>query len=162
MSWSFEQGGIKGRHAVHFTLVNLMDMNPDKRYKAHTRSKRHHGAIHVVDMAGAQDAAFEFYQTLNDCAICFNTIPRSTSKRSSTSGTKQRHTHQDSRRGCTHIVKQIVGDRTVEKDKGTSVAKVIGRDILPERTPCAVRTTKSTREVATKSKQRDAGRPSKR
>ena len=39
---------------------------------------------------GAQDNKIKFYQTLNGCVICLETIPRSTSSKSSTKGTQQK------------------------------------------------------------------------
>ena len=78
----------KGRQAVHFTLVNPLDRHANKKYEACAHFKSHHDAIYVVDMEGAQKNNLKFYQTVNDCVVRFDTIPRITSKRSSTSGSR--------------------------------------------------------------------------
>ena len=68
-----------------------------------------------MDKEGALLEAFKFYQSLNGCVVCFHRIPRSASKRSSTSGTRQRHTPGFAARMHSHCQK-IDGVGTVEKD----------------------------------------------
>ena len=34
-----------------------------------------HDAIYVVGMVRAQEETFKFFQTLNGCVICFDTMP---------------------------------------------------------------------------------------
>ena len=41
-----------------------------------TKPQPHHDAIYVVDMEGAQQTDFKFYQTINGCVSCLNTIPK--------------------------------------------------------------------------------------
>ena len=74
---------------------------------------------------------FEFYQTLNGCVICLNTIPKQYIKTVTTSGTG-RERRQDLRRGCARTVKEIIDDGTVENNISTSVAKAIAKDTLLE------------------------------
>ena len=74
---------------------------------------------------------FEFYQPLNGCVICFNTIPKQYIKTVTTSGTG-RERRQDLRRGCARTVKEIIDDGTVENNISTSVAKAIAKDTLLE------------------------------
>ena len=118
--------GNKGRRADYFSLVNSTDMNPDNKYKAYQLLNPHHHAIYVVDMDCAQQENFEFYQTLNGCVIWFNTIPKECSRKQGHPHQGQgRETRKDSRRGCTHPVKQIVCVGSVEKTRSASIAQVL-------------------------------------
>ena len=45
----------KGRQAVHVTLVNLLDKNPNTKYKADKHFESHHDAIYVVNTEGAAE-----------------------------------------------------------------------------------------------------------
>ena len=66
--------------------------------------KLHHDAICVVDMEGSMEN-LEFHQSINGCVIRFNTISDKADVR------------EDSLRGCTHPVKQIIDVGTVERGK---------------------------------------------
>ena len=127
----------KGRQAVYFLLVNSMDLNIDKKYKAHKHLKPHRGTVNVVDMAGAQKENFEFRETLNGCVICFVTIPREYIKICHADQGQGRDIREESRCGCTHTVKEIVGVRTVENNMYLYCQRFL-KDTFVEETLCAI------------------------
>ena len=77
------EGSIKHkrRQAAYCTLVNPMDKNPDPKFCGLPALEALHHAIYVVDMERAQEEQFKFFQALNGCVICFDTIPKECLKR---------------------------------------------------------------------------------
>ena len=53
-----------------------LEQKPEQEGHGWQTFKSHHAAICVVDMEGAQKKNLKFYQTLNGCVVCFDTIPR--------------------------------------------------------------------------------------
>ena len=67
-------GTSKGRKAVYFSLVSLLDPCPDPRYKSYIHTKNHHDRLFVLDLDAKQNS-LEFYQTANGSVLCHDTVP---------------------------------------------------------------------------------------
>ena len=65
----------KGQQAVHLTLVNTMDTDPDKKFMAHKPCESHHDATTRCGR-GRRAEDLKFFQTHTGCVICFDTIQK--------------------------------------------------------------------------------------
>ena len=87
-TWKIQPQNIE-RQSVYLTLVNRLDLN-----LTGNQLKDDHDVIFVVDMELAQEESFEFFQTLNGCVICPNTVPPERCKRREIYKTKPRRTQR--------------------------------------------------------------------
>ena len=65
-------GGVetnKGRKAVYFSLVSLLDPDTDRRYKPYFHLKIRHGGLFVIDLEAAQNRLEVLPNSERECLV---------------------------------------------------------------------------------------------